>query len=83
MATAITRHIYRPGHRYAKAGVMLMDLRPASTEQLSLNLASDPSEAEPQGRTRLMGALNTINQRWGRGTLHLPAQAGPDLKGSR
>jgi DNA polymerase V len=71
LACAIVRHIYRPGHNYAKAGVMLMDLQPASTEQLSLNLGNE----EPENRTRLMQALDSINQRFGRGTLHL-ASAG-------
>ena len=71
LACAIVRHIYRPGHKYAKAGVMLMDLQSVSTEQLSLQLGIE----EPQTRTRLMTALDSINQRHGRGTLHL-ASAG-------
>lgn len=71
LACAIVRHIYRPGHKYAKAGVMLMDLQSDTTEQLSLGLGSE----EPETRTRLMQALDSINNRWGRGTLHL-ASAG-------
>jgi len=71
VACAIVRHLYKPGHKYAKAGIMLMDLQPASTEQLSLDLGSE----EPQPRTRLMQALDSINQKHGRGTLHL-ASAG-------
>jgi DNA polymerase V len=71
LACAIVRHIYRPGHKYAKAGVMLMDLQSADTEQLSLQLGSE----EPETRTRLMQALDNINSKWGRGTLHL-ASAG-------
>ena len=71
VACAIVRHIYRPGHKYAKAGVMLMDLQPNTTEQLSLPLGSE----EPKTRTRLMTALDSINSKWGRGTLHL-ASAG-------
>ena len=50
---------------------MLMDLQSADTEQLSLQLGSN----EPETRTRLMQALDSINQRHGRGTLHL-ASAG-------
>ncbi len=65
------RHIYQPGHKYAKAGVMLMDLQAASTEQLSLNLGHE----EQQTRTRLVQALDSINRQHGRGTLHL-ASAG-------
>lgn len=71
LACAIVRHIYRPGHKYAKAGVMLMDLQSDTTEQLSLQLGSE----EPEARTRLMTALDSINSKWGRGTLHL-ASAG-------
>jgi len=71
VACAIVRHIYRPGYKYAKAGIMLMDLQAASTEQLSLDLGRE----EPKTRTRLMQALDSINQKHGRGTLHL-ASAG-------
>jgi DNA polymerase V len=71
VACAIVRHIYRPGHKYAKAGVMLMDLQSTDTEQLSLELGSEG----PETRTRLMTALDSINSKWGRGTLHL-ASAG-------
>jgi DNA polymerase V len=75
VATAIVRHLHRPGHRYAKAGVMLMDLQSAQREQLALDLGREEALARP----RLMGALDAINQRWGRGTLHLAASgaAGP------
>ena len=71
LACAIVRHIYRPGHKYAKAGVMLMDLQSDTTEQLSLDLGNE----EPETRTRLMTALDDINARFGRGTLHM-ASAG-------
>jgi DNA polymerase V len=36
-ANAIVKRIYRPGFKYAKAGVMLMDLQPATREQLTLD----------------------------------------------
>lgn len=67
VACAIVRHLYKPGHKYAKAGVMLMDLQPNTSEQLSLQLGHE----EPETRTRLMQALDSINQRHGRGTVHL------------
>lgn len=57
---------------------MLMDLQPITSEQLSLCLGSN----EPETRTRLMTALDGINQRWGRGTLHL-ASAGTAGKASK
>ncbi len=71
IACAIARHIYRPGYRYAKAGVMLMYLQPDSTLQLCFSLGDE----EPVSRTRLMQALDSLNLRYGRGTVRL-ASAG-------
>ncbi|MGF6527643.1 Y-family DNA polymerase [Variovorax sp. PvP013] len=64
------RAIYRPGYRFAKAGVMLLDLHDASTEQGELDL-DDASE----DRSKLMDAMDAINGRYGRGALTL-ASAG-------
>ena len=64
--------IFRPGYRYAKAGVMLLDLRPADLVQQELAL--DDEVADPGG-SRLMQALDAVNQRFGRNTLSL-ASAG-------
>ena len=64
--------IFRHGHRYAKAGGMLLDLQPAGLEQQELSLDGDI--ADP-GASRLMQALDTVNQRYGRGTLTM-ASAG-------
>lgn len=71
VACAIVRHIYRPGYRYAKAGVMLMDLQPVTRKQMTLDLDADM----PENRTRLMQAMDEVNQRFGHGTLSL-ASAG-------
>ena len=60
--------IYRPGYNYAKAGVMLLDLSPASQRQQELALDNDV--AAPEG-SRLMQALDAVNQRFGPGTLSL------------
>jgi DNA polymerase V len=65
------RTIYRPGYPYAKAGVMLLDLQPLAQQQGELDLEDDRSE----DRTKLMGALDSLNQRYGRGTV-LMASAG-------
>jgi len=69
--------IYRPGYRYAKAGVMLLDLRPADLIQQELSFDDDVVDI---GSSRLMLALDAVNQRFGRGTLNL-ASAG--LAGDR
>ena len=56
--------IYREGHRYKKAGVMLLSLSPADRRQGTL---FDPGDGE---RSRaLMAALDAVNARLGRGTL--------------
>ena len=64
--------IYQPGYRYAKAGVMLLDLRPANLIQQELALDDDITDP---GGSRLMQALDAVNQRFGRGTVGL-ASAG-------
>lgn len=61
------RKLYRPGYRYAKAGIMLLDLVPASARQA--DLWSDPERVE-QGQ-RLMGVMDRINRDYGRDTIRL------------
>ena len=72
-ANAILKRIYRPGFKYAKAGVMLMDLQPATREQLLL----DFDDVMPENRVRLMDAVDQLNQRFGRGTLKLASAGAP------
>ena len=56
--------IFRPGHAYAKAEIMLLDLRQQGefTDDLF-------AEVQPAAAEKVMGVLDEINQRWGRGTL--------------
>ena len=65
------RAIYRPGYKFAKAGVMLLELQPAGVVQQELDLEQDQIE----DRSRLMQALDHLNRRYGRGTV-LMASAG-------
>ena len=65
-AKTTLRSIYEPGFAIAKAGVMLLDLQSCEFEQCELALADDPSE----DRSRLMFALDALNQRYGKGTVH-------------
>lgn len=51
--------LFRPGYRYRKAEVLLMDLRPQGEFTDDLFAQAD----------RIMGVLDEINERWGRGTL--------------
>ncbi|SDG95180.1 DNA polymerase V [Paraburkholderia phenazinium] len=58
--------IFKPGFKYAKAGVMLLDLTARTVEQG--DLFADTGNAR---KTRLMEALDGINDRFGRGTLRV------------
>jgi len=69
--------IYRQGFKYAKAGVMLLDLQPDSVIQGELDLGGDDSLEEIADKARLMSALDAINKRYGRGTMKM-ASAGLD-----
>jgi DNA polymerase V len=62
--------IYRPGYNYAKAGVMLLGLQSNTVQQGTLDLGDRPVQ-----RTELMSALDSLNDRYGRGSIGL-ASAG-------
>ena len=74
------RAIYCQGFKYAKAGVMLLDLQPDSIIQGELDLGGDDSLKDIADKARLMSALDAINKRYGRGTMKM-ASAG--LEGDR
>ncbi len=61
------RAIYKPGFRMAKAGVMLLDLVPASVQQGELDLEDELG----RDRSRLMVALDAVNGRYGKGTVRV------------
>lgn len=63
--------IYRPGYRYAKAGVMLLDIAPASYVQQELILEDSDVDVANVKADRLMETLDAINHRFGRGTVSL------------
>jgi DNA polymerase V len=66
----LLRRIYRPGYAYQKAGVMLSELRPSALQQASLFTAPDDD-----GRVgRLMAAMDSLNRKYGRGTLRVAAE---------
>ena len=66
--------IYRPGFELAKAGIMLMALQSAS-EQLQAEL--DLEEEDDRDRGALMVTMDGLNQRYGKGSVHM-ASAGLD-----
>jgi DNA polymerase V len=65
--------IYRAGFQYAKAGVMLLDLQSDAVQQEELLFEGEAPAR--QARTHLMATLDTLNQRYGRGTVTI-ASAG-------
>jgi len=74
VARLALQRIYRPGVRYAKAGVMLLGLVPRSGRQADL---FTPPEVvvRQQRREGVMQVLDQANRRWGGGTLG-PGAAG-------
>ncbi len=68
-AAAGMRQIYEPGYQLIKAGVMLLDLQAATVHQRELDLEAESG----RDKTRLMSALDAINGRYGKGTLHVGA----------
>ena len=73
-ATAGVRSIYKPGFQLAKAGVMLMDLAPATDAAKQHELDFD--ETGTKDRHRLMLAIDGINDRFGRGSIHVGSAVG-------
>jgi DNA polymerase V len=63
--------VYRPGYRYKKAGIMLLDLVPAAKVQGSLFDAPDT-----QLSTARMRAVDALNRRFGRDTVTFAASGG-------
>ena len=64
--------MYRPGFNYLKAGVMLVDLRPQTQQQGELDLfstAQPQSLATNRDSSQLMGAVDALNRRFGRGAV--------------
>lgn len=56
--------LYQPGFAFSKAEILLLDLRQRGeyTDDLF-------APVQPEATERVMGVLDTINARWGRGTL--------------
>jgi DNA polymerase V len=76
-AVAGLRQIYEPGYDLIKAGVILMDLSPASRMQGELDLEDEPTD---RADGRLMKAMDALNGRFGKGTVHV---AGTGLDDAR
>jgi DNA polymerase V len=64
--------LYRPGYRYQKAGIMLLELDSARSRQLQL--FDEPEIEAVERRKRLMQTLDAVNQRMGKYTLRLAGE---------
>lgn len=75
------RYMSVPGLRFIKTGVMLMDLQPANVLQREhdLGLATQDDPSTSHDRSRLMKAMDAVNLRYGKSTVHSAAtgKAGP------
>jgi len=60
-ATRLLAKLWRPGHRYFKAGVILTDLSPAGMQAVMF------ASQNPEMSERVMAAMDAINARFGRG----------------
>ncbi len=70
--------LYRPGFNYVKAGVMLVALQPEAVRQDELDLFSDSPGAAAQPSeesSRLMGAVDALNRRFGLGAVSVASAA--------
>lgn len=70
-ALRVLRRIYRLGFGYHKAGITLLDIRPRANQQFSLLV---PDGVAGVRNEKVMSVLDSINQRYGRGTLRLAAE---------
>jgi len=64
------RRIYRQGYAYKKAGIMLVELGPEG-QQIQSDLFAKPASPEAK---KLMAVMDTLNNRFGRGTLRIAAE---------
>lgn len=67
------RMIYEPGYQLSKAGVMLQDLCPATVQQGDL-LFEEPG----RDQSKLMEAMDKVNKRFGKGTVHVASTGVPE-----
>ncbi len=74
-AVTALQGIYRPGHRYTKAGVMLLDLQDERQPQASLDLFDTPEPRQPDGRRDLMQTVDALNERFGRQAVSIASAA--------
>ena len=71
------RFMYVAGYQFIKAGVILVDLQSASVQQRELDLGDPNEPPATRDRSRLMAAMDLINTRFGKGTVHSGGTGSP------
>ncbi len=72
-STAALAELFRPGFRYRKAGVVLSEIEPADASASAPTLFSSGAFAAAERSSRLMEAMDTLNERYGQGTVRVGA----------
>ncbi|MBD8051114.1 Y-family DNA polymerase [Limnohabitans radicicola] len=67
-ASYLCERMFKPEYQYKKAGIMLSEISPVTHRQ------GDLLEPETTSNSRLMVALDSLNQRYGRGTVKVSTQ---------
>ena len=66
--------IYREGNTYKKAGVIVSGIFPKESYSTTLSLFEEEAPASNERENKLMQVMDSINQRYGRGTVHLASE---------
>ncbi len=67
-ASYLCERMFKDGYQYKKAGIMLSEISPVTRRQ------ADMLEPETTSNANLMQALDSLNQRYGRGTVKVSTQ---------
>ncbi len=67
-ASHMCERMFKPEYQYKKAGVMLSEISPVTRRQ------GDLLEPDTTSNAKLMQALDSLNQRYGRGTVKVSTQ---------
>jgi DNA polymerase V len=67
-ASHLCERMFKPGYQYKKAGIMLSEISPVTHRQ------GDLLEPVALANDKLMLALDTLNHRFGRGTVKVSTQ---------
>ena len=74
VAEAILAGIFCDGMAYKKAGVIVSELVPKDQCSTTLSLFPEEESGTNERDAKLMQAMDAINQRYGRGAVHLAAE---------